>query len=67
MNTVKGQRILVVDDYEEMRFALVSLFERYGTERREGERFYEWARRMPNPELRATLQTGTNGANGDRK
>ena len=28
--------------------AMVRLFDRYAEERREGERFYEWARRMPN-------------------
>jgi ferredoxin-nitrite reductase len=44
--------------------ALVSLFERYGTERNEGERFYEWARRIPNDDLRSTMTNGTNGANG---
>lgn len=32
MNTTKNKRILVVDDYEEMRFALVSLFESEGFE-----------------------------------
>ena len=32
METNNSQRILVVDDYEEMRFALVSLFESEGFE-----------------------------------
>ncbi len=35
--------------------AMVRLFDRFGTERREGERFYEWARRMPNEGLREAL------------
>ena len=34
--------------------AMVRLFDRYAEERREGERFYEWARRMPNDGLRTT-------------
>ena len=36
--------------------AMVRLFDRYAGERREGERFYEWARRMPNDGLRTTLR-----------
>jgi hypothetical protein len=36
--------------------AMVRLFDRYAGERREGERFYEWARRMPNDGLRTTIQ-----------
>jgi ferredoxin-nitrite reductase len=36
--------------------AMVRLFDRYAGERREGERFYEWARRMPNDGLRTTMQ-----------
>ena len=36
--------------------AMVRLFDRYAEERREGERFYEWARRMPNDGLRTTIQ-----------
>jgi ferredoxin-nitrite reductase len=36
--------------------ALVRLFDRYAGERREGEQFHEWARRVPNPELRATIR-----------
>jgi ferredoxin-nitrite reductase len=35
--------------------AMVRLFDRYAGERREGERFYEWARRMPNDGLRNAL------------
>jgi ferredoxin-nitrite reductase len=35
--------------------AMVRLFDRYAAERREGERFYEWARRMPNDGLRNAL------------
>ena len=30
MTTTKSQRILVVDDYEDMRFALVAMFEAEG-------------------------------------
>ncbi|HLL50925.1 MAG TPA: hypothetical protein VK356_09680, partial [Thermomicrobiales bacterium] len=43
--------------------AMVRLFDRYAGERREGERFYEWARRMPNDGLRSTmtLQVPRNG------
>ena len=36
--------------------ALVHLFNRYASDRREGELFHEWARRSPNEELRATLR-----------
>jgi len=36
--------------------AMVRLFDRYAGERREGERFYEWARRMPNDGLRTTIR-----------
>ena len=41
--------------------AMVRLFDRYAGERREGERFYEWARRMPNDGLRATTFGARNG------
>jgi ferredoxin-nitrite reductase len=41
---------------DEVPDALVALFERFKEERREGERFHEWARRQRNPELRATLR-----------
>jgi ferredoxin-nitrite reductase len=37
--------------------ALVAVMERFKDERREGERFHEWARRKPNEELRETLRS----------
>lgn len=43
---------------DEVPEALVRLYKRYEAERKDGERFYEWARRIPNSELRATLQNG---------
>jgi ferredoxin-nitrite reductase len=47
--------------------ALAALFARYAGERRQGERFHEWARRVPNAELGATLTgVGTNGR-GERR
>jgi ferredoxin-nitrite reductase len=36
--------------------ALVAIFERFEEERREGERFHEWARRKKNAELRKALR-----------
>jgi ferredoxin-nitrite reductase len=36
--------------------ALVAVFERFKEERREGERFHEWARREQNKQLRETLR-----------
>ncbi len=36
--------------------ALVGLFGRFAAERRDGEPFHEWARRMPNETLRQTLR-----------
>jgi ferredoxin-nitrite reductase len=36
--------------------ALVAVFERFREERRDGERFHEWARRMQNKELRETMR-----------
>jgi ferredoxin-nitrite reductase len=39
--------------------ALVAVMERFKDERREGERFHEWARRKPNEELRETLRSRT--------
>jgi ferredoxin-nitrite reductase len=36
--------------------ALVRVVRRYRSERRDGEPFYSWARRIPGPELRATLE-----------
>jgi ferredoxin-nitrite reductase len=45
--------------------ALVEVFERFGEERRSGERFHEWARRKPNKELRKLLRSaGRNGGRG---
>jgi ferredoxin-nitrite reductase len=41
---------------EEVPDALVHVFERFKEERREGERFHEWARRKKNAELRQTLR-----------
>jgi len=38
--------------------ALVGLLTRYRAERRDGEAFHQWCRRLPNAELRATLQGG---------
>jgi ferredoxin-nitrite reductase len=36
--------------------SLVAVFERFKEERRDGERFHEWARRTRNEELRETLR-----------
>lgn len=44
--------------------ALVRVFDRYSGERREGERFHEWARRQPNEGLRATLRDSNGHGNG---
>ncbi|MBA2510083.1 MAG: ferredoxin--nitrite reductase [Rubrobacteraceae bacterium] len=41
---------------EEVPDALVSVFERFKEEGREGERFHEWARRKNNKELREALR-----------
>jgi len=41
---------------EEVPDALVSVFERFKEEGREGERFHEWARRKKNKELREALR-----------
>jgi ferredoxin-nitrite reductase len=43
---------------DEVPDALAGLLIRYRTERRDGEAFHQWARRLPNAELRATLQGG---------
>ncbi len=43
---------------EQVPDALVRVFDRFTGERREGERFHEWARRQPNDGLRATLRAG---------
>jgi ferredoxin-nitrite reductase len=48
---VEGAR--AVEDVPE---ALLRLLQRYRDERRVGERFHEWARRVPNAELRATIR-----------
>jgi len=44
---------------EEVPDALVRVFERFKEERREGERFHEWARRKKNGELRDALRGRT--------
>jgi ferredoxin-nitrite reductase len=41
---------------DEVPEALAALLARYRAERRDGEAFHQWARRLPNAELRATLQ-----------
>jgi ferredoxin-nitrite reductase len=41
---------------EEVPDALVAIFEQFEEERREGERFHEWARRKRNAELREALR-----------
>jgi ferredoxin-nitrite reductase len=41
---------------DEVPDALARVFERFREERREGERFHEWARRQRNGELRETLR-----------
>jgi ferredoxin-nitrite reductase len=41
---------------EEVPEALAAVFERFEEERREGERFHEWARRKKNAELREALR-----------
>jgi ferredoxin-nitrite reductase len=41
---------------DEVPDALAGLLARYRAERRPGEAFHQWARRLPNAELRATLQ-----------
>ena len=50
---------------EDVPDALVAVFEKFKEERRGGERFYEWARRRPNKELRAALRgAGRNRGRG---
>jgi ferredoxin-nitrite reductase len=49
---------------DEVPDAMVRLFDRYAGERREDERFYEWARRVPNAELRETLRNWSRGVEG---
>ena len=46
---------------EEVPDALASVFERFQEERREGERFHEWARRKKNAELREALRKPVRG------
>jgi ferredoxin-nitrite reductase len=41
---------------DEVSEALAALLTRYRAERRDGEAFHQWARRLPNDELRATLR-----------
>jgi ferredoxin-nitrite reductase len=41
---------------EQAPAALLALVRRWLAERRGGERFHQWCRRLPNAELRATLQ-----------
>ena len=41
---------------DEVPEALAALLTRYRAERRDGEAFHQWARRLPNAELRATLR-----------
>jgi len=42
--------------------ALTALVERFKAERREGERFHEWSRRMENRGLRKTIKDAASGA-----
>jgi ferredoxin-nitrite reductase len=51
---------------DEVPDALVAVFERFKEERRDGERFHEWARRQRNEELRETLRGLVPAANGSR-
>jgi ferredoxin-nitrite reductase len=46
---------------DEVPDALVAVFERFEEERREGERFHEWARRNRNAELREALRKPVKG------
>jgi len=50
---------------EDVPDALAAVFEKFKDERREGERFHEWARRRQNKDLRAALRSaGKNGGRG---
>jgi ferredoxin-nitrite reductase len=50
---------------EDVPDALVAVFEQFKDERRESERFHEWARRKRNKELRDTLRSvGKNRGRG---
>ncbi|MBA2520170.1 MAG: ferredoxin--nitrite reductase [Chloroflexia bacterium] len=51
----------------EVPAAMRSLFERYTADRYDGERFHEWARRTPNPDLQSILRNASYGANGERR
>ena len=42
---------------EDVPDALAAVFKKFKEERREGERFHEWARRRPNKELRDSLRS----------
>jgi ferredoxin-nitrite reductase len=44
---------------DEVPDALVRLVGRWRAERRDGEAFHQWCRRVPNAELRATLRAGS--------
>jgi ferredoxin-nitrite reductase len=43
---------------DEVPEALAALLTRYRAQRRDGEAFHQWARRLPNAELRAVLREG---------
>jgi ferredoxin-nitrite reductase len=50
---------------EDVPDALATVFEKFKDERRDGERFHEWARRRQNKDLRAALRTaGKNRGRG---
>jgi ferredoxin-nitrite reductase len=51
---------------DEVPEALLRVFERFKEERRDGERFHEWARRQRNEDLRETLRGLVPAANGSR-
>ena len=51
---------------EEVPDALVSVFEQFKEEGREGERFHEWARRKKNRELREALRKPASAGRGGR-
>jgi ferredoxin-nitrite reductase len=51
---------------EEVPEALLHVFERFKEERRDGERFHEWARRTRNEDLRETLRGLVPAANASR-
>jgi ferredoxin-nitrite reductase len=47
---------------EDVPDALVAVFDKFKDERRNGERFHEWARRKPNKELRTAIRGGNGNA-----